>query len=74
MSKTVNITYFKPSGKFYTDETIEISEELNSYEALFHEIPKYHRIKEMNMLVQDSGDDKEPYIVPHIFKALESWE
>ena len=74
MSKAVKVTYFKPSGKFYTNETIEISEKLNSYEALFHEIPKHHRIKEMNMLVQDSDDDKEPYIVPHIFKSTERWE
>jgi hypothetical protein len=71
--KTVNVTYFKPSGKYYTNETIEISEELSGYDALFKEIPKHHRIKEMNMLVQDSGDGKEPYIVPHMFKAKEAW-
>ncbi|MGG5762624.1 hypothetical protein ACQ3VC_14045 [Bacillus proteolyticus] len=65
--KTVSVTYFKHSGKYYTSETIEISEELNGYEALDKEIPKYHRIKEMSMLVQDSDDGKEPYIVPHLY-------
>ncbi|WP_102271343.1 hypothetical protein [Cytobacillus massiliigabonensis] len=71
--KTVNVTYFKPSGKFYTKETIEISEELNGYEALFEEIPKRHRIEDMFMLVQDSDDDKEPYIVPHLFHPKKEW-
>jgi hypothetical protein len=66
--KTVNVTYFKESGKYYTSETIEIPETLTGYHALFYEIPEHHRIKEMFMLVQDSGDEKEPYIVPHIFK------
>jgi hypothetical protein len=66
--KTVNVTYFKEGGKFYTHETIEISEEMNGYHALFYEIPNHHRIKGMYMLVQDSGDGKEPYIVPHLFK------
>ena len=65
--KTVNVRYFKTSGKYYTDETIEISETLNGYEALFEEIPKHHRIKEMIMSVSDSGDGKEPFIVPHLF-------
>lgn len=69
--KTVNVTYFKPSGKYYTSETIEISEELSSYHALFYEIPKLHRIKSMQMLVTDSDDGKEPYIVPHIYKPKE---
>ncbi|MFJ7950745.1 hypothetical protein ACIQZG_04355 [Lysinibacillus sp. NPDC096418] len=68
--KTVNVNYFKPSGKWYTKETVEISEDLNGYEALFHELPKHHRIKDMYMLVQDSNDNKEPYIVPHLFKPI----
>jgi len=72
--KTVKVTYFKPSGKYYTAEQIEISEDLTGYQALFEEIPKHHRLKEMMMLVQDSGDDKEPFIVPHIFKPLIPWE
>lgn len=65
--KIVNVTYFRPSGKYYTRETIEISEELNGYDALFKEIPNHHRIEGMFMLVQDSEDGKEPYIVPHLF-------
>jgi hypothetical protein len=65
--KTVNVTYFKQSGKYYTEETIEIPENMNGYDALFYEIPKHHRIKDMYMLVQDSGDGKEPYIVPHLY-------
>ena len=69
--KTVNVSYFRPSGKWYTKETIEIDERLNGYQALFEEIPKHHRLKTMDMLVQDSDDGKEPYIVPHIFKAKE---
>lgn len=68
--KTVNVTYFKRSGMYYTSETIEISEELNGYDALFEEIPKHHRIKEMFMQVGDSGDSKEPYIVPHLFHPI----
>lgn len=69
MAKKVKVTYFKKSGKYYTEETIEISEDLNGYEALAHELPKHHRILDMNMLVQDSDDNKEPYIVPHLYKA-----
>lgn len=69
--KTVNIDYFKPSGKWYTTEIIEISEELDGYDALFHEIPKHHRIKDMFMVVKDTGDGKEPYIVPHLFHPIE---
>lgn len=72
--KRINVTYFKPSGKYYTHEKVEISEELNSYQALFEELPKHHRIKNMFMLVQDSEDNLEPYIVPHLFKPLEPWE
>lgn len=68
--KQVTVTYFKPSGKYYTEETVEISEELNGYQALTYELPKHHRIKNMQMLVQDSDDGKEPYIVPHLFKPL----
>lgn len=71
--KTVNVTYIKPSGKYYTHETIEISEELNGYHALFQEIPKHHRIKSMFMYVSDSEDGKEPYIVPHLFHPKEAW-
>lgn len=73
MAKTVNVTYFKPSGKYYTSETIKISEDLNGYDALFNEIPKHHRIKEMFMYVSDSDDNKEPYIVPHLFHPKEEW-
>ena len=72
--KKVNVTYFKPSGKYYTSEEIEISEELNGYEALYVEIPKHRRIKEMFMLVQDSEDGKEPYIVPGLFPPTKPWE
>lgn len=68
--KTVNVTYFKPSGKYYTSETEEISEELNGYDALFKEIPKRRRIKAMYMHVSDSEDGKEPYIVPHLFQPI----
>lgn len=71
--KVVNVTYFKPSGKYYTSETVEISEELNGYEALAHELPKHHRIKEMQMLVKDSEDGKEPYIVPHLYAPKEAY-
>lgn len=70
--KKVSVTYFKPSGKYYTDEEIEISEDLNGYEALFIEIPKHHRIKEMFMYVCDPDVDKLPYIVPHLFHPIES--
>lgn len=67
--KKVKLTYFKPSGKYYTDEVIEISEELNGYEALFEVIPMHHRLKDMDMHVDQLEDVVEPYIVPHIFKA-----
>lgn len=66
--KTVNATYFKESGKYYTDETFEISEDLlggtNEY---WETLENNHRIKDMFMMVEDSGDDLEPYIVPHLF-------
>lgn len=68
--KTVYVSYFKPSGKWYTNDTIEISEELNGYEALSKEIPKRHRIRAMYMQVEDSGDGKEPYIVPHLYHPI----
>jgi len=67
--KTVKVTYFKYSGKYYTNETFGISEELlggtNSY---WEALKNNHRIKEMYMMIEDSGDNKEPYIVPHLFK------
>ncbi|MEK5414331.1 hypothetical protein [Paenibacillus sp. FSL L8-0708] len=72
--KTVSVTYFKPSGKYYTSEEIEISEGLNGYDALHKEIPKHHRIKNMFMVVQDSEDGKEPYIVPGLFPPTIPWE
>ena len=68
--KVVSVTYFKPSGKYYTHETVEIPEGINIYDALVHELPKHHRIKYMFMLVQNSepeGEEKEPYIVPHLY-------
>lgn len=69
--KTVNLTFFKPNGKYYTSEQVDISDDLNGYEAVFTEMPKHHRIADMQMLVTDSEDGKEPYIVPHLFKAKE---
>lgn len=72
--KTVNITYFKPSGKYYTDEQVDIPEELSGYHAMFEEMPKHHRLTDMQMLITDSNDGKEPYIVPHLFKPKEESE
>lgn len=69
--KQVAVTYFKPSGKYYTHEIIEISEELDGYTALFVEIPKHHRIRDMYMLVGNVDENHEPYIVPHLFKPIE---
>lgn len=66
--KDVKVSYFRQSGKWYTTEYVQISEELNGYQALTEELPKHHRIEDMFMLVQDSDDEKEPYIVPHLFK------
>ena len=70
--KKVKITFFKPSGKYYTTEEGMISETLlggtNDY---WNALKELRRIKGMQMLVQDSGDNKEPYIVPHLFRALE---
>ena len=64
--KRVKVTYFKPSGKFYTDEEELIEEGISGYEA--HKVLKErHRIKNMYMLVGDSGDGLEPFIVPHLF-------
>lgn len=68
--KKVNVNYFKASGKWYTEEDIEIPETVNGYEALFQEIPKQHRLKEMFMHVSDSNDGKQPYIVPHLYKPF----
>lgn len=72
--KKVDVTYFRPSGKYYTAETIEISEDFDGYHALAYELPKHHRLKDMAMLVQDSEDGKEPYIVPHLYKPKEGNE
>lgn len=71
--KKVKVTYFKPSGKYYTNEEVEISEELNGYEAMFKEMPKHHRIKDMFMLIENVDEDHEPYIVPHLFHPTERW-
>ncbi|MBU7315954.1 hypothetical protein [Paenibacillus oleatilyticus] len=74
--KKVKVTYFKPSGKYYTEEFVEIPVELSGYDALHKELPKHHRIKNMFMLVQNSepdGEEQEPYIVPHLFHPIESW-
>jgi hypothetical protein len=70
--KIVVVTYFKPSGKYYTQETVLIPAGLNGYDALFKELPKHHRIKSMFMLVQDGNDGEEPYIVPHLFPPIEN--
>lgn len=72
--KAVLVTYFKKSGKYYTHEKIEIPEHLTSYEALYEELPKHHRLKEMFMMVENFepvGEEKEPYIVPHLFHPIE---
>ncbi len=70
--KEVKVTYLKPSGKYYTDEVIEIDSSISGYEALVHELPKHHRIKEMYMLVQNHEDENEPYIVPHLYMPLKN--
>lgn len=70
--KTVKVTYFKPSGKYYTCETFEISEELQGGSKVYREVIEgNHRIKDMFMMVEDSGDELEPYIVPHLFHPKE---
>lgn len=74
--KKVKVTYFKPSGKYYTEELVQIPTEISGYDALYKELPKQHRIKNMFMLVQNSepdGEEQEPYIVPHLFHPLEPW-
>ncbi|AGY48292.1 hypothetical protein Slash_3 [Bacillus phage Slash] len=70
--KEVKVSYFRKSGKWYCTEYIDITEGLNGYQALTEELPKHHRIKDMFMLVQDSDDEKEPYIVPHLYKPIET--
>lgn len=68
--KKVNVDYFKISGKFYTSETFEISEDLQGgTQDYYKALEDNHRIEDMVMVVRDSGDEKEPYIVPHVFKA-----
>ncbi|PJZ18334.1 hypothetical protein CEW46_29150 [Bacillus cereus] len=68
--KKVIVHYFKPSGKWYTEESVMISEELNGYQALHEELPKHHRLKDMRMLVMDGDETKQPYIVPHIYDPI----
>jgi hypothetical protein len=70
--KEVKVSYFRKSGKWYLTEYVEIPETLNGYQAVFEELPKHHRIKDMFMLVQDSNDEREPYIVPHLFNPKET--
>ena len=36
--KIVKVTYFKPSGKYYTHETFEISEELSKLDGSVRKI------------------------------------
>ena len=69
--KTVKVIYFKPSGKYYTEEAVEVPENITTYEAMFKVLPTMHRIKEMKMLIMDGDDGKEPYIVPHLFAQKE---
>lgn len=70
--KRVDVIYFKASGKFYTDETVEIEEGISGYHALRRVLPRLHRIEDMSMFVQDSGDGKEPYIVPHLYSPKDT--
>ncbi len=73
--KTVNITFYKPSGKFYCHEDAQISEQIEGGTSEYWNVLRsLHRIPSMVMVVTDSDDNKEPYIVPHLFKPLEGGE
>lgn len=66
--KSVLVNYYKMSGKYYTSEAFCIPNGLNGYQALFEEIPKHLRLNdEMIAVVQDSNDNREPYIVTHLY-------
>lgn len=73
--KVVLIQFFKPSGKWYTSETLELPEGVDGYRAAKETFPAHHakRIPSMYMLVTNSepeGQEQEPYIVPHLYKPL----
>lgn len=68
--KAVKVIYFKASGKYYTQEIVNIPNDITGYEALVHELPKHRRIQDMYMLVTNSepdGEVEDPYIVPHLY-------
>lgn len=68
--KQVKVTFFKESGKYYCQEVGYIHTDLlsgtNEYWLALRSL---HRIKEMDMLVNQFDDNVEPYIVPHLFKG-----
>ncbi|HEY5588250.1 MAG TPA: hypothetical protein VIK86_04750 [Candidatus Paceibacterota bacterium] len=63
--KTIIITYFKPSGKYYTEETIEISEDTPCYD-ISSSVKPLLKLKDMIAVITDSDDGKKPCIVPHL--------
>jgi hypothetical protein len=70
--KKLKVTYFKPgSGKYYTEENIEISEGMDFWELVDAlRKPGVLRLNgEMAAVVTDSDDNKQPYFVPHYFPA-----
>lgn len=70
MKKQVGVTFFKKSGKFYTSEVGYIDSSVQGGTNDYWDALKgLHRIKDMDMLVEDSDDDVNPYIVPHLFKG-----
>jgi hypothetical protein len=71
--KTVHVTYFRPNGNWCISEHIGISEGLNLTEA-HDEILKHRKSDSLYMAIQDSGDDKQPFIVPHLFSPTSYWE
>lgn len=65
-TKTVKLVYFKESGKYYTDNYIDVPEGISWYEV--KDLVKDKMLASLDMLMMDSDDNQLPYIVPHYFK------
>lgn len=80
--RRVKITYFKPSGKYYTDGLLEVPESITNFYALLNYIKDLQLINKMPGVLSAKGfhftltyEDIEfadqIRLVPHFFPALE---
>ena len=67
--KKLKVTYFKASGKYYLEETVEVAEGLYGHELqdLFANSEVLRLNREMTAIVTDWKDNVEPYVVPRLY-------